>query len=69
MPLMLLLVLTVIALAAPRYGVDSRRLRPGEGPAHRGPTPWSDVLAVVRHVVRRLERAASRPTVTSALRR
>lgn len=63
MPLVLLAVLVLIALAAPRYSVDSRRLRPGEGPAHRGPTPWSDLMAMVAAVLARVERAATRPTV------
>lgn len=62
MPLVLLLVLTVVALAAPRYGVDSRRLCPGQGPAHRGPTPWGDVQALVSYVLRSIERAATRPS-------
>ena len=56
----LLTVLVLIALAAPRYGVDSRNLRPGEGPHRRGPTPWGDALAVVRAAGRRMLRAATR---------
>ena len=60
MPLIILALLIVIAAAAPRYGVDSRRLRPGEGPARRGPTPWGDV-ATFYAFVRRLEIAAVRP--------
>ena len=48
----LLAVLVVIALAAPRYGVDSRWSPPGEPPPPPGrrPTPWSDVLTVARRL-------------------
>ncbi|MGI5127320.1 hypothetical protein ACQEVB_10970 [Pseudonocardia sp. CA-107938] len=60
LPLIILAVLVVIAAAAPRYGVDSRRLRPGEGPARRGPTPWGDVATFVAFL-RRLEIASVRP--------
>lgn len=51
MPLWVLLaVFVVIALAAPRYGVDSRRLRPGEPPPpeHRRPRLRDDLRSVVR---------------------
>lgn len=51
MPLWFLLaVFVVIALAAPRYGVDSRQLRPGEPPPpeHRRPRLRDDVRAVLR---------------------
>jgi len=37
-------VLVLIAVAAPRYGADSRRLRPGEAPPpRRGPTLRGDL--------------------------
>lgn len=40
----LLAVLVVIALAAPRYGVDSRLSAPGEpAPPRRGPTVRGDL--------------------------
>jgi hypothetical protein len=44
----LLAVVLAIALASPRYGVDSRWLPPGEPPRppERRPTPWSDLLAL-----------------------
>lgn len=61
MPLILLALLIVIAAAAPRYGVDSRRLRPGEGPARRGPTPWGDASRFIAFL-RRMEFASVRPT-------
>jgi hypothetical protein len=60
MPLIVLALLIVIAAAAPRYGADSRRLRPGEGPARRGPTPWGDVGRFLAFL-RRLEFASVRP--------
>ncbi|MFC5951499.1 hypothetical protein ACFQH9_24830 [Pseudonocardia lutea] len=50
----LLSVLTLIAILAPRYGADSRSLR--ERP-HYTATPWGDV----KKVLRRLEEAAARP--------
>lgn len=53
MPLVILALLIVIALAAPRYGVDSRRLRAGEGSAVRGPTPWSDLTSLLKLSLRR----------------
>ena len=57
MPLWFLVtVLVVLSVSALRYGVDSRNLRAGEGPSRRGPTPWSDLVALVRRlgqVVRR----------------
>jgi hypothetical protein len=48
----LLSVLVGIAVAAPRYGVDSRWLPPGEPPPppERRPTPWSDAVALARRV-------------------
>ncbi len=49
-PWILLTVLVLIAIAAPRYGVDSRLTPPGEEPPppRPVPTPWGDVLALVR---------------------
>ena len=50
-PWILLAVLVLIALAAPRYGVDSRILhRPGEEPPppRPVPTPWGDLRALAR---------------------
>jgi len=48
-PLILLAVLVLIALAAPRYGVDSRWAPPGEPtPPRRGPTPLGDLAVLVR---------------------
>ncbi|MFR9804185.1 hypothetical protein ACL02T_18140 [Pseudonocardia sp. RS010] len=47
-------VLVLIALLAPRYGADSRSLR--ERPRYAA-TPWGDV----RTLLRRLEKAAARP--------
>ena len=45
----LLIVLVLIALAAPRYGVDSRRLPSGGmTPLRRGPTLHGDLSALVR---------------------
>jgi len=43
----LLTVLVVIALLAPRYGVDSRLPARGEPPMppRRQPTPWGDLRA------------------------
>jgi len=50
-PWILLAVLALIALTAPRYGVDSRRLPAGElRPPRRGPTPFGDLAAVARSV-------------------
>jgi hypothetical protein len=49
-PWILLTVLVLIALAAPRYGVDSRGLRPGQARPDRGPTPWGDLAALVRRL-------------------
>ncbi|MBW0098644.1 hypothetical protein I4I73_21900 [Pseudonocardia sp. KRD-184] len=46
---MLLTVLVLIALAAPRYGVDSRRLPPGElPPPRRRATPRGDLVRLAR---------------------
>jgi hypothetical protein len=50
----LLSVLTLIAILAPRYGADSRSLR--QRP-HYTATPWDDV----KKLLRRLENAAARP--------
>jgi hypothetical protein len=50
----LLSVLTLIAILAPRYGADSRALRE---PPHYTATPWGDV----KKILRRLEEAAARP--------
>lgn len=48
---MLLIVLVLIALAAPRYGVDSRWLPPGElPPPRRRPTPRGDLVRLARGV-------------------
>jgi len=51
-PWILLAVLVLIAIAAPRYGVDSRLTPPGpEPPPPRPvPTPWGDAAALLRHV-------------------
>jgi hypothetical protein len=51
-PWLLLAVLVLIALAAPRYGVDSRFPRPGEDPPppRPVPTPWGDLRSLVRAV-------------------
>ncbi|WP_214403499.1 hypothetical protein [Pseudonocardia lacus] len=50
-PWILLTVLVLIALAAPRYGVDSRWLPPGELPRPRhGPTPLGDLAALARWI-------------------
>jgi hypothetical protein len=48
----LLAVLVLIALAAPRYGVDSRLPPPGEPipPLRRPPTPVRDLAAFARRV-------------------
>jgi len=53
-PWILLTVLVLIALAAPRYGVDSRLAPPGEDPPppRPVPTPWGDLLALVAHLRR-----------------
>ncbi len=54
-PWVLLAVLVLIALAAPRYGVDSRwPPKPGEDPPppRPVPTPWGDARALVRGVAR-----------------
>ena len=50
----LLSILTLIAILAPRYGADSRSLR--ERP-HYTATPWGDV----QKVLRRREEATARP--------
>jgi hypothetical protein len=51
-PWILLTVLVLIAIAAPRYGVDSRLTPPGEEPPppRPGPTPWGDAVALFRRV-------------------
>ena len=51
-PWLLLAVLVLIALAAPRYGVDSRFPRIGEDPPppRPVPTPWGDLRSLVRAV-------------------
>ena len=51
-PWLLLAVLVLIALAAPRYGVDSRLPRPGEEPPppRPVPTPLGDLRNLVRVV-------------------
>jgi len=52
-PLILLAVLALIALAAPRYGADSRWLPAGElRPPRRGPTPLGDLAAFARSLRR-----------------
>ncbi|HEY0813821.1 MAG TPA: hypothetical protein VGE11_11140 [Pseudonocardia sp.] len=64
-PWLLLAVLALIALAAPRYGVDSRLPSPGEDPPppRRGPTPWGDLRALlaVRSAAAPGRRARTRP--------
>lgn len=53
----LLAVLVAIAVAAPRYGVDSRWVgRPGEPPPppRPQPTPWGDLKALWRVLTTRL---------------
>lgn len=59
-PWILLAVLVLIALAAPRYGADSRGLRPGEAPPPGRPTPWGDLVAAARWA-RRHSTPARRP--------
>lgn len=50
---LLLAVLVTIALAAPRYGADSRWLAPGEPPPPRsGPTVRGDLALLFRQVRR-----------------
>ena len=51
-PWILLTVLVLIALAAPRYGVDSRLAPPGEEPPppRPVPTPWGDAVALFHRV-------------------
>ena len=46
--LVLLTLLVLIALAAPRYGIDSRPTPTGEDPPPGGPTPWGDARALAR---------------------
>jgi hypothetical protein len=60
-PWFLLTVLVLIALAAPRYGVDSRLTPPGEEPPppRPVPTPWGDVRALAHAVARRVRRPAT----------
>ena len=60
---LLLAVLVTIAVAAPRYGVDSRFPPPGEPPPpRRGPTVRGDVAALLRVV--RGRRQQGRPVGT-----
>ena len=50
-----LAVVVLIALAAPRYGADSRWPPPGEEdppPPRPGPTPWGDARALARRLLR-----------------
>jgi hypothetical protein len=57
-PWLLLTVLTLIALAAPRYGVDSRWPPPGEPPRPpSGPTPRGDLAAAGAWLLRLARRA------------
>ena len=57
-PWILLAVLVAIALAAPRYGVDSRWLPPGEEPRPPGgPTPRDDLVAAARWIRGRIRPA------------
>ena len=53
-PWILLTVLVLIALAAPRYGVDSRLTPPGEDPPppRPVPTPWGDLRMLAGRVIR-----------------
>ena len=53
-PWILLTVLVLIAIAAPRYGVDSRLTPPGEEPPppRPVPTPWGDLRALAGRVIR-----------------
>ena len=53
-PWILLTVLVLIAMAAPRYGVDSRPAPPGEDPPppRPVPTPWGDLAALLRRARR-----------------
>jgi hypothetical protein len=53
-PWILLAVLVLIAAAAPRYGVDSRPVPPGEDPPppRPVPTPWGDLATLLRRVRR-----------------
>lgn len=65
----LLAVVVAIALAAPRYGVDSRWLTPGEPPPppERRPTPWSDLVALARGLRQRFQ--SHWPRVSTSMRR
>lgn len=55
--LTLLAVLVLIALAAPRYGADSRRPVAGDPPTPRyRTTPWHDVAVLSRAVTRPVRR-------------
>ncbi|MFD1528879.1 hypothetical protein [Pseudonocardia aurantiaca] len=64
----LLAVLVAIAIAAPRYGVDSRWMPPGQAPAppRRGPTVRGDLAALARRARRTFyssrPRGGSRPS-------
>ena len=62
-----LALLVAIALAAQRYGVDSRTSRPGEGPAphRRGPTLSGDLKALVRRTHQSFEALSPRIGMTS----
>jgi hypothetical protein len=60
----LLAVLVAIALAAPRYGVDSRWVgRPGEPPPppRPQPTPFGDLATLWRYLSRRVPMSSRRP--------
>jgi hypothetical protein len=67
-PWILLAVLLLIALAAPRYGVDSRGMRPGAAPPRRGPTPRGDLAALARRIrrIRRAGRGSGEPAAVSS---
>lgn len=62
-PWLLFAVLALIALAAPRYGVDSRLPPPGEDPPppRKIPTPWGDARALVGLAARWSRRPGDSP--------
>jgi hypothetical protein len=64
--LAVLAVLVAIALAALRYGVDSRTTRPGErsAPHRRGPTLFGDLKALVRRTHQSFEALSPRIGMT-----